>query len=50
MASKKGKKTGKKVKSLPVKSLSGRQARDVKGGVPPGPNTGRQVPPGPSTG
>ena len=35
MVTKKGKKAGTKVKSLAVKNLSAKKAKDVKGGLPP---------------
>ncbi len=50
MKVKKGRKAAKKVKDLPARGLAVEQARNVKGGIPLGPSTGRQVPPGPSSG
>jgi hypothetical protein len=50
MKVKKARKTAKKVKDLPARVLAVKQARGVKGGIPPGPSTGRQAPPGPGSG
>jgi hypothetical protein len=35
MVAKKGKKAGRKVKSLAVRNLSAKRAKDVRGGLPP---------------
>jgi hypothetical protein len=44
MAAKKGKSSGKKVKSLPAKSVTAAQAKRVKGGLNPQPLPPRHMP------
>ena len=48
MASSGKKRSTRKVKSLKQKDVEAKKAKSVKGGVPPGPNTGKYIPPGPN--